>query len=112
MRPHEGGNQIATGVEDMQLLYGFDSSGDGLANAYVRASDIDVNAGEWTQVVSVRVTLLLRGYGHTREGQTEAPYIGFPYAGADSGYRGHSYKDAVLRQQVSKTIRLRNISAS
>ncbi len=104
-------DEIAVGVEDMQLLYGFDADADGLANAYLRADEIDAAAGEWKQVVSVRVTLLMRGFGETREGNNEVRYISYPYAGDDDGYTGQAFNDNILRQQVSKTVRMRNIGA-
>jgi type IV pilus assembly protein PilW len=104
-------DEIAVGVEDMQLLYGFDTDADGLANAYVRADAIDTAAGEWRQVVSVRVALLMRGFGDTRETEGEVRYINYPYAGEDASYAGQVYNDRVLRQQVSKTVRIRNIGA-
>lgn len=104
-------DEIAVGVEDMQVLYGFDTDEDGLANAYVRADAIDADAGEWRQVVSVRVTLLLRGFGDTREGDNEVKYVGYPYAGDDDTYTGQAYNDTILRQQVNKTVSIRNIGA-
>lgn len=104
-------DEIAVGVEDMQLLYGFDTDADGLANAYVRADAIDADAGEWRQVVSVRVTLLLRGFGDTREDDTEVKYVGYPFAGDDDTYTGQAYNDTILRQQVNKTVHIRNIGA-
>jgi type IV pilus assembly protein PilW len=104
-------DELAVGVEDMQLLYGFDTEEDGLANVYIRADDIDADAGEWKQVVSVRITLLMRGFGDTREGEGEVEYVSYPYAGDDDSYTGQAYNDRVLRQQVSKTVRMRNIGA-
>jgi type IV pilus assembly protein PilW len=104
-------DEIAIGVEDFQVLYGFDTDADGLANAYIRADEIDTGAGEWRQVVSVRFSLLMRGFGDTREGDAEVKYLAYPYAGDDDSYTGQGYTDAVLRQQVSKTVRIRNINA-
>ena len=104
-------DEIAVGVEDMQLLYGFDDDADGLANSYIRADEIDADAGEWKQVVSVRISLLMRGFGDTREGDTEVKYVSYPYAGDDDSYTGQAYNDSILRQQVNKTVRMRNIGA-
>lgn len=101
-------DEIAMGVEDMQFLFGFDNDGDGLANLYLRPDEIDAALGEWKQVVSIRVSLLMRGYADTREDAAAVNYIGFPYAGADDGYTGQAYNDRILRQQVSKTVRVRN----
>lgn len=44
-------------VEDMQILYGIDRSGDQAANRYVNATGVD---NDWNNVVSVRVCLLVR----------------------------------------------------
>ncbi len=74
------------GVEDMQLLYGIDTEGDGLANGYVSADEIDAAADEWKQVVSVRVMLLMRGFGDTREGEGDVKYVGYPFAGENDDY--------------------------
>ncbi len=104
-------DEIAMGVEDMQLLYGIDTEGDGLANVYVSADEIDSTADEWKQVVSVRVTLLLRGFGDTREGDGDVQYVAYPFAGESDDYKGQTYNDRVLRQQVSKTVRMRNVGA-
>lgn len=46
---------IAEGVEDLQLRYGEDTDGDGVANRYVSATDV----GDWSAVVSVQATLLV-----------------------------------------------------
>ncbi len=48
--------ELIEGVENMQLEYGVDTSGDGAADAYRTAS----NVSDWSRVVSVRVNLLLR----------------------------------------------------
>lgn len=101
-------DEIAMGVEDMQFLYGFDDDGDGLANIYLRADEIDTALGEWRQVVSIRVALLMRGFNANREDAAAVNFMAYPYAGADDGYTGQAYNDRVVRQQVSKTVRVRN----
>ena len=57
---------IVSGVESFQVLYGIDTDGDGLANQYLNASAINkldaeknMTASHWTQVASVRISLLL-----------------------------------------------------
>ena len=56
-----GGNpmELLEGVEDMQLSYGRDTSGDGVPDSYVDASALTTTA-EWAQVSSVRVQLLVQ----------------------------------------------------
>ena len=63
---------LIEGVENMQILYGVDSTGDGIANSYVNATAVAagvVAAGtaDWSRVVSVRVALLVD------TGQTVSP---------------------------------------
>ncbi|MBK9132341.1 MAG: PilW family protein [Gammaproteobacteria bacterium] len=48
--------ELAEDVENMQVLYGEDTDNDGVANRYVTAN----NVGTWNDVVSVRVSLLIR----------------------------------------------------
>ena len=47
--------ELVNGVEDMQIEYGVDTDGDQSANQYVTAN----NVGNWSQVVSVRISLLM-----------------------------------------------------
>ena len=46
--------EIVEGIENMQILYGVDTDVDGAANYYVTADVVP----DWTQVVSVRISLL------------------------------------------------------
>jgi len=48
--------ELVEGVENMQLLYGEDTDGDGAANRYRSAANID----DFRDVVSVKVGLLVR----------------------------------------------------
>jgi type IV pilus assembly protein PilW len=48
--------ELVQGVEDMQLLYGEDSNGDGTPDRYVESLIV----GDWNDVVSVRLELGLR----------------------------------------------------
>lgn len=50
--------QIIDGVQNMQVLYGVDSDLDRVADMYIRANTVTAN-GDWPQVVSVRLALLL-----------------------------------------------------
>jgi len=47
--------ELVDGVEDMQVRYGEDTDGDGVANQYATAGAV----ADWSQVVTVRVNLLL-----------------------------------------------------
>lgn len=76
---------LVEGVENMQVLYGIDTSGDGVANRYFSANDVpdvDGNANTvFDGVVSVKLSLLAR----TPENlpglnRTAADYAGLVYA--------------------------------
>ncbi len=49
-------DEIAEGVETLQITYGEDTSGDRVPDVYVTANGV----GDWTNVVSVRAGLLFR----------------------------------------------------
>jgi type IV pilus assembly protein PilW len=52
---------LAEGIEDMRILYGVDTDGDGIANRYVRANSVGAGVGSsWNDVVSIRLGLLIR----------------------------------------------------
>ncbi len=82
--------EIALGVEAMEVLYGLDLTGDGQPNQYLPA-DL-VAADQWGAVYAVQVTLLFRS-------QTPSQQVD-PAAS--------EYGDRYLRQQVTSTFRLRN----
>ncbi|MEM7303994.1 MAG: PilW family protein [Pseudomonadota bacterium] len=58
--------EMLQGVENMQILYGLDEDGDGVANRYVRA-DIVQGANAWSDVVTVRVGLLFASEDGVRD---------------------------------------------
>lgn len=53
---YDTGTRLIDGVENMQILYGVDTTGDGIADEFRRA-DVVAN---WTDVTSVRLAVLLR----------------------------------------------------
>lgn len=77
---------IARGVESFQVLYGLDSDGDGVVNAFLNASQIDTLDGSllligassaeqtsdknrkthWKKIVAIKVALLMRGENPVR----------------------------------------------
>ena len=95
--------EVISGVEDLQVQYGVDLSGDGSANSYVGA---DVVADPAT-VVSVRVWMRLR---------TDDPELGFSddrtWLYSEQAFNADATPDgddnAFRRAVVSKTIELRN----
>lgn len=88
-------DELVEGVEDLQLLYGEDTDGDGTANRYLPAgAGLDMG-----RVVSVRVALLLRS---RRDGLAARP-VAYTFDG-----RRVTPPDRRLRRVFSSTIVLRN----
>ncbi len=91
-------DEIVEGVEQMQVLYGIDTSGDGYADQYETAASVN----DWNDVVSIRTALLLRSDpGAATVSNTEPRYnlIGTQLIAPD---------DRRLRRIATITIALRN----
>ncbi len=88
--------EIAEGVEDFQLQYGLDTDGDNFADLFVAADDV----ADWSQVVSVRASLLMRSKLE-RAAQS-------PQAYAFNGDPDIDAADDRLRRPFNVTIQLRN----
>ncbi len=87
--------ELVEGVEQMQILYGIDTTNDGFPNQYVNFDNVaDVNA-----VIAVRVQLLVRS--DTGAGVEGAQTINF-----DGGVL--NFNDNRLRQVFTTTVALRN----
>lgn len=91
-------NELVEGVEAMQLLYGEDTTGDRVADRYVAAAAV----GNWSNVVSVRIYLLLVSLEDNIVTQPQT--IFFP---ADTN-NAWPVNDRCLRQPFSTTIVVRN----
>jgi len=56
--------ELFEGVETMQILYGVDTSGNGVPDSYVRSGDAPLSTGDpdanWLNVVSVRISIMVR----------------------------------------------------
>ena len=89
--------EVIPGVEDFQVQYGVDTSGDGAANRYVNPNNLPAGA----LIVAVRVWLLMRAeqfqLGHSDNNN---------YVYADRNVAAPN--DAFRRVLLSKTIELRN----
>jgi type IV pilus assembly protein PilW len=84
--------ELALGVEDMQIMYGVVSVGGGVQ--YKTASD--VGAAEWPQIGSVQVQMVFRSQSATAQRAVAQTFL------------GKTYNDGFMRQLVSTTFRLRN----
>ncbi len=92
---------IVEGVENIQIRYGLDSTGDGGVNTYDTADNIEA-AGTWNQVVAVRLFLLVRSPNDVLHGELDALPANYAVFGlANPG-------DRRLRMVYSTTIGLRN----
>lgn len=98
-----GAEEVAENIEDMQLLYGVDSDGDGAANFYVAANSPSLT--DWKQVVSVRVSLVAVSpeSGATVQGQTYIHNTGSAVLPSVQ-----TATDRRLRQVFTTTIAIRN----
>lgn len=89
--------EMIQGVENMQVEYGLDNNADGIPNRYVLASQ--VSAAQWeADVVSMRVTLLLRSLTELASEPQSFSYLGVAYTPTDR----------YVRRVFSTTVKLRN----
>ncbi|WP_078084496.1 PilW family protein [Microbulbifer mangrovi] len=91
--------ELLQGVEDMQLLYGRDTSGDGVPDSYQTATAINT-ANAWEDVASVRVQLLVQSTEDNLLSE-EQPYT---FNGTTNSTPG----DRRLRQVFINTIAIRS----
>jgi type IV pilus assembly protein PilW len=92
-----GGNNplaLIEGVENMQVQYGIDTNNDGAPEQYSDANAVT----DWTQVVSARITLLMR----TMEAVDAAAYT------FSAGGTTKTYDDGIMRKEFVATVKLRN----
>lgn len=90
--------ELVPGVENMQILYGVDTTGSKIASQYVTAN----NVTDWSQVVSVRVALLMR----SQTGALPLPSAAPTFTLDDTTIKAPL--DTRLRQVFTATIGLRN----
>lgn len=89
--------EIIEGVENLQFLYGEDNDQDGTANYYVSADQVI----DWHQVVSIRVSLLLRSLANNLTVGRQRVYF-------NGAVLLQPKDDRYLRRVYSTTIKLRN----
>ncbi len=92
---NDAAEELVAGIEDMQILYGIDTDGDGTADRYTSANSV----GDWNQVVAVRIHLLLQSI---EDNVTTAPQP-YTFDGATV-----TPTDRRLRRVYTTTIALRN----
>lgn len=97
--------ELVEGVEDLQVLYGVDSDGDGVPNTYTTANLVT----DYTTVVTVRVTVTVNSIDDV--GATKKPTwgcIGVDPNGEQNCIDGQDY-DGLVRRTFSQTFQLRNL---
>ena len=94
--------ELVEGVENMQVLYGEDTTGDGVANKYITADDVVDPA----QIVAVRIGLLMRAVSHNEDFIDESQKQFFI---ADNIEVQPIVDPNHLRYVASSTIQLRNL---
>lgn len=106
-----GGNpdvgEVVENVQSMRVLYGVDSNDDGSVDNYFRTAQFDGNPGSptWNQVVSVRVSLLLRSASDKAASQPQ-PYS-FDTDG-DGALNNITPSDNYLYRVLTATMAIRN----
>lgn len=88
--------ELVQGVENMQILYGVDTDGNGTANIYETAEDV----ADWDSVVTVRLMLRMRSVNPVYNQDVDYPEF--------EGVADTDGSDRFMRQTVSTTIRIRN----
>ena len=93
---------LISGVENFQVLYGEDTNGDDAADRYVPANYASLN---WANVVSIRLSLLLRSDNQVNPFTENRSFymLGTTYTPATA--------DRYLRNQLTFTVVLRNLIA-
>jgi type IV pilus assembly protein PilW len=87
--------ELVDNVENLQLLYGVDADGDGVANRYVRAHE---TAAGMADVVSIRASLLLRTENNIASSAQTYAYNGANVAATDLR----------VRRVFTSTVKVRN----
>jgi type IV pilus assembly protein PilW len=91
-------NPLIEGIENMKILYGVDSDGDGVANYYLPANPLWV-AVDWIKVISIRISLLVA----TLDDHLTTQLMTYTYNGVTT-----TPTDYKIRRVFNTTIALRN----
>jgi len=98
--------EVASGIEDLQVQYGVDSDDDTYVNQYFNANDID-GTPSWDKVVAARFWILVRADCPTNNYTNSKIYV---MGDKDDpvGTGGYKPNDGFKRQLYSTTVNLRN----
>lgn len=89
--------ELALGVEDLQVRYGVDTDNDGAPDTYVPPSVFTAAQwSNWSKVRSVQISLVFRSIEPSLPTPTTQSYL------------NRNYEDRFMRQLITTTVRLRN----
>ena len=98
--------QMAVGIENMQITYGMDTSGDGSANRYLPAGHVDL---DMNGVVSIKVNILVASTEAVNDTPQELRFNWEEIKANDSSASGLTMAaDNRLRRSYSMTVNIRN----
>ncbi len=96
------GQALIDGVEDLQVLFGEDTSGDGVANRIVNASTASL---QMRRVVFVQVNLLVASDRDDVLDHDQSMHL---FGAGDGAGTDETYTDGRLRREFSTVVALRN----
>ena len=113
---------LIDGVENFQVLYGFDSDIDSVPDRFFNAQQLGTDQNQWRRVRSLRIGMVLRGALNSdleKSAQTMYPFgkarasaggdVGSALSSAiDKGTKFEAPADGRLRQVLTFTVHLRN----
>lgn len=89
--------ELALGVEDLQMIYGVDTNNDGAPDTYVSPNVLTAAQwSNWSNVRSVQINLVFRSLEPSLPSVTAQTYL------------NKNYEDKFMRQLITATVRLRN----
>ena len=107
--------ELAEGIENMQLLYGYDSDDDGIAEQYLKANDAMLTGGNidnWQNVATVKIGLLYASEDGLREGggvDNNTYVVANTEVGVGGSVTVTHAQDQRKRYVASMTVSLRNL---
>lgn len=99
--------ELVEGVESMQVLYGYDTNDDDIANRFVDAGWI-TGSGDWDNVVSVRIGFLVATPNEVRSVDDTRAYTVAGTPIDDSATTVTHAADKKMRFAYTMTVKLRN----